>query len=188
MDWPPSRFASPLHYGLDATQGLGTYGAEDYEMGDLALALKVPLQECDNYTIAAGLGVTLPTARDATYVEAGIPSTDTTATFVIHNDSVHLAPFVGMHWDVTDSWYAYGFAQLDFDANGDASTRRPLPSSPRPTFTGRYFDQDLLYVDLGVGHWLYRNTCAHYLTGIVPTVELHYTTTLQDSNTVLGRQ
>jgi hypothetical protein len=181
---------TPFAHGLSATQGPGTFGAEDYEFGNMALALKVPLQQCDNYTISAGLGVTLPTARDGSYIETGIPSTFTTGTYVIHNDSVHLMPFLGGQWDINDCWYVMGFAQLDFDANGDriSETAAAAPFGAGLTYNSRYFDQDLLYLDLGVGHWLYRDPCGRFLTGVVPSVELHYTTTLQDGYTVAEGQ
>ena len=53
-------------------------------------------------------------------------------------------------------------------------------------FAGRYFDQDLLYLDVSVGRWIYRGSCANFISGIAPVVELHYTTTLQDTQSVAG--
>jgi hypothetical protein len=41
-------------------------------------------------------------------------------------------------------------------------------------------------MDVKVGYWLYRDPCARWITGIVPTTELHYTTTLQNSDSVAG--
>lgn len=52
------------------------------------------------------------------------------------------------------------------------------------TVTGRANDQFLLHTDIGVGYWLYKNPCASWLTGLAPTAELHYTTTLNDADLV----
>src|SRR5207253_9907353 len=40
----------------------------------------------------------------------------------------------------------------------------------------------ILQLDLGTGYWLFRNPEGHRLTGIAPTVELHYTTTLSNAD------
>src|SRR5229473_763768 len=39
-----------------------------------------------------------------------------------------------------------------------------------------------MHVDLGTGFWLVRNPEARWLTGIAPTLELHYTTTLDNAD------
>jgi hypothetical protein len=44
----------------------------------------------------------------------------------------------------------------------------------------------LALMDLKIGYWLYRDPDAHWVTGIAPTAELHYTTTLQNSDSVAG--
>jgi hypothetical protein len=40
-----------------------------------------------------------------------------------------------------------------------------------------------LFADIGLGYWLYRS-CTSCLTGIAPTVELHYNTSLQPADNV----
>jgi hypothetical protein len=176
---------APFADGLSANQPAGAYGAQGYQFGDMTLALKVPLQQCDNYIISAGCAVTLPTASDANYTQTGIVNTFTTANYLIHNNSVHLLPYVGAEWDINDCWYMIGFAQFDFDANGYRVDETPAAGlALGPTSSSRYFDQNLVYVDLGIGNWLYRAPCAPILTGIVPSVELHYTGTLQNAYTV----
>jgi hypothetical protein len=45
-------------------------------------------------------------------------------------------------------------------------------------------EQSLLQVDLGTGYWLIRNPEAHRLTGLAPTIELHYTSTLDNADLV----
>ncbi len=45
-------------------------------------------------------------------------------------------------------------------------------------------EQTLLYADVGVGAWLYRNPYDRYLTGLAALLELHYTGTLQGTDIV----
>jgi len=56
----------------------------------------------------------------------------------------------------------------------------------RLVYQGRLHEQSLLYLDASIGRWIYRNPCATCITGIAPTVELHYTTTMEDTATVGG--
>ncbi|HKD38275.1 MAG TPA: hypothetical protein VKB78_15785, partial [Pirellulales bacterium] len=51
---------------------------------------------------------------------------------------------------------------------------------------GTLRDQDLLETDLQLGYWLYRDSTARYLMAIAPTIEYHYTTTLQNASIVTG--
>ena len=42
-------------------------------------------------------------------------------------------------------------------------------------------------MDVAVGRWIHQEDCeARFLTAIVPSVELHYTTTLQNTQSVAG--
>jgi hypothetical protein len=79
------------------------------------------------------------------------------------------------------SWFAQGFIQADFDLNGnDVYT-------DFNGYEGVLQDQNLLYVDASIGHWFIRNCdpCAH-LSGVAAIAELHYTTTMQDTDSVAG--
>src|SRR5688572_18265144 len=60
--------------------------------------------------------------------------------------------------------------------------RRSGDMAPPFTVTESIEEQTLLHVDLGVGYWLLRNPEASWITGFAPTVELHYTTTLEDAD------
>jgi len=60
-----------------------------------------------------------------------------------------------------------------------------LPGTLPPfSVSGRIAEQTLLQVDWGVGYWLARNTENRWITGIAPTLELHYTYTLDDAQIV----
>jgi hypothetical protein len=45
-------------------------------------------------------------------------------------------------------------------------------------------EQTLLHVDWGTGYWLYREQGNRWLTGVAPTVEVHYTGTLNKAQVV----
>jgi hypothetical protein len=65
-----------------------------------------------------------------------------------------------------------------------------VPGAMTPPFTvHRNIDeQSLFQFDLGVGYWLYRNPEGHRLTGLAPTIELHYTTTLDNADLITPPQ
>jgi hypothetical protein len=47
---------------------------------------------------------------------------------------------------------------------------------------GRPNDATYVFADLGIGYWLFRNTChGGCLTGFAPTLELHYNRTIEDA-------
>jgi hypothetical protein len=125
--------------------------------------------------MSVGLGIVLPTADDARLFTT--PGGALLGT--VENDAVHLQPFIGYLATPSDRLFYQAFAQLDFDTNGNIVRRG--------NSSGRIHDQTLLMFDLQVGYWLYRNECCcRYLTGIAPVAELHYTTTIEDSDSVLG--
>jgi hypothetical protein len=101
----------------------------------------------------------------------------------VENEAVHLQPFVGWVWAPNERFFSQVFAQLDLDANGN------LVVMPDAT-PDRLFDQNLLFLDVSAGYWLYRNRRARWITGVAPVVELHYSTTMQNAARVgdLGRQ
>src|SRR5262249_17332986 len=56
-----------------------------------------------------------------------------------------------------------------------------------PTQTlGTLTDQNLGFLDLAAGYWLYRDPNAPRVTGLAAVTELHYTTTLQDIDRING--
>ena len=48
-------------------------------------------------------------------------------------------------------------------------------------------EQNLMYVDAQFGVWLYHDHCARYVTGVAPVVELHYSTTMNDTDSPTDR-
>jgi hypothetical protein len=163
----------PFSQMLSSDQVGFTGGVEDTEFGNLTMAWKVLLWGTRSTAISAGLGVNFPTADDFRLWDpvTGRPVLE------LKDESVHLMPFVGWAWTPGGRVFAQSFIQLDFDSGGNDF----LEYGER---VGTYNDQSLMFVDGLLGYWLYRNRCASYITGIAGLLELHYTSTIQDTDAV----
>jgi hypothetical protein len=165
-------FAASLDSSIHVPDGIG---GQDVEFGNIAVYLKVLLYANDRWALSGGLGVTSPTAEDLK-----VRLADGTPLLRVENDSPHLQPFLAGLFTPNDRWFAQGFLQLDVDPHGNSllfNTGHGL------TPVGRLNDSTYLMADAGIGYWLHR-TSAGLLTGIAPTVELHYNTSLQETDSV----
>lgn len=172
----------PIVHGLDAQQTLnlnGPSGASNRatEFGNIVLSLKGLLWRDQCSALSAGLSMTLPTAQDTT-----VHTSTGQLAILAKNESVHLQPFLGYYRKVSDRAFFQLFTQLDFDVNGN-----DIYVGDARDFAGTYRDQSLLMMDLTVGYWLYRNSCARYVTAVAPVIELHYNTMMTDTDVVDGR-
>jgi len=161
-------------YGM-ATDGFAVEGGE---IGNLAIIVKRLLVANECGAVAAGMGIDVPTGSD---VEGLVTPVD----FTLHNDAVHLSPYVGFLYAPTCRLFCLGFAQVDVATGGNRVDYVDTRTSTPGTF-GKLTEQTLLYLDLSTGYWLYRNPCGSGLTGLASMVEFHYTTTLQDADVVSG--
>jgi len=148
------------------------------EIGDLAVILKRMLYQNEYRSVAAGLGVNVPTGSDARASTLVPPVT----TYLVRNQAVNLQPYIGCLSTPNDRVFYQAFAQLDFALNGhEASATRTGVG----TASGKLNEQTLLYLDASAGYWLYSNPSAFRFTGIAALVEFHYTSTLQDADNVV---
>lgn len=156
----------------------GATDTSNVEFGNIYLALKALLYQTDTYTVSGGLAMGLPTGDDTRV------STATGTPLVrVNNESVHLLPFLGALYVPNDRFFAQGFLQFDFDANGNPVDLNLFGN--RLTEAGVANDATYMYVDAGIGYWLYRNqTGSSWLTGLAPTVELHYNRSLQEGDVI----
>ena len=127
--------------------------------------------------------------------------------FTIENETFALSPFLALSGAPTGRTFFNAFTQVDFalgqdsvtyeqtnlNLNAAAGNRSPDPAlngQSDPVVTGsrdtaELYDQILLHLDLGGGYWLYRNPRRRRgVTGFALLGEVHYTTTLQDADTV----
>jgi hypothetical protein len=141
--------------------------------GNLSVVLKRLLCSNECAALAGGMAIDVPTGSD---VDVDIiPSAD---SFTLHNDAVHLMPYLGFMSLPNDRVFCQGFVQLDVPLNGNRIDSSPAIGS------GVLDEQVLLFLDIAAGYWLIHDECSDCLTGLAPIVELHYTTTLEDTDTV----
>ena len=173
------RWSAELRMPLCSQMEFDTpnFGVQGGSVGNLALILKRKVYESDNTCVAIGLGVDFPTGSDA---RGFVNDTE----FIFRNRSVHLLPYVGVVNRPGCRFFWEAFLQVDVPANG-------APIDYRDSYEGDgtfgiLNDQTLLYGDVAVGYWLHRNPCASFFTGVAGLLELHYTSTLQDTDSVSG--
>lgn len=149
------------------------------ETGNLAVVVKRLLYASDTLAVAAGLGIDTPTGSDAVGRLSDV-------NFRIKNEAVHLLPFVGFLHAPHESFFYQMFVQGDFPTKGNPID---FVAPDGPGHLGSLNEQSLLFLDFSAGYWLYRAdspTSTNWLTGLASVLELHYTSTLQDPDTVSG--
>jgi hypothetical protein len=189
-----------------------TLGHEDTEWGNMTVILKAKLFQSCRFLVSGGLSVEVPTGQDENILvtDFGGPSTSRATSerfrdFFIRNSTVGLDPFLAFLAKPTNRWFVQGFLQVDIPVNksgfrysetGVLATGEPLVGVPATGVTyvnaqplpinvhGEIADQTLMHADIGTGYLLAQNPCRRWITGIAPTLELHYTTTLENADIV----
>jgi hypothetical protein len=141
--------------------------------------------------------------------DLGLASIQRVRTFHIENETWGLAPFLAFLATPRERFFTQGFLQFDFPLNSSDIIYSSIKNQPGfssfpgnqdavaqlqaaglnyniDNFTQRTSidDQILMHVDIGGGFWVVRDPCARWLTGMAPSLELHYTTTLDDADIV----
>jgi hypothetical protein len=147
---------------------------EDTEFGNLEAVLKMLAWRDDVVAFGGGIGFNLPTAPGARIFEAQ----QSQPLFTIDNNAFHVQPFLGLVYTPSDRLFFQAFLQFDIDATGNRVEQRDFGR------VGTLYDQNLLQTDLQLGYWWFRDPSARYLTALAPTIEYHYTTTLQDAKLI----
>jgi hypothetical protein len=88
-------------------------------------------------------------------------------------------PYIGfLHtWD--ELCFVTGFAQIDIATSGNEVI---VTNGQQRGSLGYLNEQNLAYFDLSAGVWVWRDPFAERLTSVAVMGEIHYTTTLQDSD------
>jgi len=182
--WTSVEVRMPFLGSIDTqlqTVGFSSTG----NIGNLTVVLK-SLLYIDNATaVGAGVAIETPTGTDTfTRIDG--------TRLQFRNDAAHLLPYIGFVWSPGDPRWGWGnglflsgFAQIDINANGnrvDVIDRNNMPVKTLGLLT----DQNLGFLDLAAGYWLYRDPDAPRLTGLAAVTELHYTTTLQNIDRING--
>jgi hypothetical protein len=139
-------------------------------VGNLALIYKQLIYWEDTFAIGLGSSVEFPTGSS---VKLRIINRDT--ELLLENDAVRFLPFVGVVSSPSEELFWQFTAQVDLATGGN----RVLVNG---SSEGRFNDQNLLYLDMSVGRWLFMDEEASWLTGVAGMLELHYVTSIQDSD------
>jgi hypothetical protein len=176
-----------------------TLGSADTEFGNMSLLLKAVAYKNNWLLVSGGLALGIPSGPDSRtsvtdYLGDGEDNdieVQRLRTFHIHNDTWSVSPFLAVLAVPNQRLFMQGFAQVDFPLNRskiDYSEHASINTEPAELQFGsvnivdHIRDQILLQLDFGTGYWLFRNSDRPWITGIAPTVELHYTTTLDNAD------
>jgi hypothetical protein len=148
--------------------------SETGNIGNLTMYAKGLMLSDDSTALATGLGIGLPTGSDVEVTRTVGP---TTQLLTIQNEAVTLMPFIASTMTLNDRWFVQSFSQVLFVTSGD-----PIVNNGQSA--GVYTAQNLFQSDIGLGRWLWQDSSQPYFTGLAGVVELHYTSTIQDSDAV----
>jgi hypothetical protein len=176
----------PFTGSFDAT--LPGVGVSNGNFGNLAVILKGLLYQGESLGIGTGLGIDTPTGSG---VDA-LLGTVNPINLRFQNQAVHLLPWIGFlysqgdpQWGWGNGLFMTGFLQFDAAANGN-TIQFINPATGNRTDLGKFNEQNVLFVDLAMGYWLYRDSFAPRWTGLAVIGEMHYTTSMQDPDQVAG--
>jgi hypothetical protein len=200
-------------FGVNSTPER-TLGSEGTQFQNMTLILKGLAYRSNPLAVSGGLALGIPTGADTnvSIVDYSGSVTQGQATIqrerLIHidNETWSLSPFVAALYTPTNRFFAQGFLQFDLPLNAstinytDTFTRGSSSVSVAalsqagllrypsldPPFSVRngISEQPLMQLDLGAGYWLVRDPSRPWVTGIAPSLELHYTTTLKNASVV----
>lgn len=150
-----------------------TQGAEvtDTEFGNVRLAVKRLFTQSRYLTTSAGLGISLPTAKDQTVLSP----LDFSVLYQYRNRSVQLEPFVAALFTPTDRLFGQVWTSMNFDASG--STLNWNPNVFGGTGSAQVHDLPILAVDGQIGYWLIKDG-GGALRALAPFAELHWNRTI----------
>lgn len=159
---------------LDADRFSST---NDARFGNLTMYAKALLINRAQFALSGGLGLALPTAEgtNVNYVNG-------TPLLRIENESVHVQPFLGMLYTPTSRLFAQAFVQYDATASGN--TIMLDATGAGLSRVGTLTDANQLFVDAAVGYWVYKSDARSGLTGVVPMLEIHQNTAVQNGDVI----
>ncbi len=168
----------PMAWTLNSKAPLtGRSGDGHAELGNVTLGLKGVLFATRGLLFSGGMMLTVPTASDLRYFNSSGRE-----LIRVQNQSVHIMPYLAGLWS-DGGFFVQGFLQWDFDANGNPVQ---IDNGTRLAKAGMFQDANFLYFDVGAGYWLFKNRTGGCITGIAPTMELHYNNSINNSDAVLS--
>ena len=165
----------PFAATLDTVQFLDGVTNRGVELGNASVIYKQVLRRSQTDLLSAGLGLTVPTADDLHFFR-----TVGERVLEVKNERVNLSPFLG-YVSQNNLRQIQLFAQLDFDLNGNP-VYGSLDGGALPEI-GTLKDSTMFFLDFAYIYWMYRGN-GPCLTGVAPTFELHYSTSLSDADSI----
>ncbi len=170
----------PVALTLDSSMVIdGVTDTSKGEFGNMALISKFLLTSSETCALAAGVGVSVPTADD---MEVGL--VDGTRLIEVENDSVHLLPYVAFLFTPQQSnCFLLTYVTFDFETAGNDVLANVNGTGLEQV--GVLQDQHLATFSLALGSWCYENyTRGSMIKRIGWSLETHYTATLNDADTI----
>ncbi len=173
-----------LRIPLSANNDISTsnFSRNGSELGNLAVSLKCLLASDDSSALAGGITFDFPTGESSSVRINGDTSP---LMFSTSNEAFHLAPFLGFLIAQGKDITHQGFLQVDVPTS---SNRLRISDINTPTIEADLLEQTLLFVDYSFAKDVYNagrsargGLAIQRVTGLA---ELHYTTTLEDSDVV----
>lgn len=147
---------------------------QNTEFGNIGIAAKGILWSTDGFVLTSGLILQTPTADDIVFGNSAGEE-----AVVIRNTQYRLLPYLAtLHYN--DEWFWQNYIQVDAAANGN----KVYINNDGQQFDqiGVLEEQNYLYLDTSLSKWLHRDRRRQ--TGLAMTFELHYNTTINDSDRV----
>ena len=173
------------------------------------MILKGLFYRTDKLALGGGLALVAPTGADTVVnivdysgsLSEGVATIQRDRLIEIDNETWSLSPFLAGLYTPNNRFFAQGFLQFEFPLNSSTisytetlpqGTVTPLPPAlmKYPTLNPPFSvkeeisEQSLAHLDVGAGYWLMREPSRTWLTGIAPTLELHYTGTMTNASVV----
>ncbi|MCA8997637.1 MAG: hypothetical protein KDA80_11645 [Planctomycetaceae bacterium] len=184
---------SDIQLGAVPGGGFGALNTQATEFGNVQTTLKALLYQNCNFSVAAGLGISIPTADDTT---VRLPGGVDALKFA--NNATHFLPYVGTVFTPTPRFFAQAVMQLDLAGDDNNVYANLNPNDIDNTLgagatridaglqrVGTLDPPSFLYTDLNFGYWAYRNNCCNAaLTGVAGIFEIHYNAQLEDYDSI----
>jgi hypothetical protein len=151
--------------------------ALDDEFGNLVLTYKQVIRPLDDGIVTAGIGIGLPTADDQLLFNRA--EENPLLLMKVHNDAVHLMPFIAFMRQPNDKLMIQGFAQVDFATSANPVLIRTEAGQGPLTNAAKIEDVPLLFLDLGLAYKWIENR-EGLINAITPLLELHYSLGMRD--------
>ncbi|EMI44363.1 hypothetical protein [Rhodopirellula sp. SWK7] len=172
----------PIAATYASSQNLDQPEDRDMEIGNFTVISKFALLRTDRLLWAGGLGIGTPTADDTRISMRGYDLIE------VRNESVQIQPFTGLLCRANENWSFQGYMQVDIAAGGDSvyvNTNLANPTAGSMDRAGAFRDSTLMHLDFSATRSLFHNKDQQArLNSILANAEIHYTSTLEDSDIV----